>query len=152
MRRHVELENLIAPIVDSLGLTWVGLQYFPQGKRSILRLFVDKPGGVSVDDCGTVSRQVDAVLSVENPITGEYTLEVSSPGLDRLLFSLEQCREQIGKMVSVQLVVPKAGARNFKGRLGRVEGSLISLLTESGELTFSFEDMNEMRLVPVWSV
>lgn len=152
MRRHAELENLIAPIVGSLGLTWVGLQYFPQGKRSILRLFVDKPEGVSVDDCGRVSRQVNAVLSVENPIAGEYTLEVSSPGLDRLLFSVEQCREQIGKMVSVQLVVPKAGARNFKGRLERVEGSFISLLTESGELTFSFEDMSEMRLVPVWSV
>lgn len=105
-----------------------------------------------MEDCGRVSRQVDTVLSVEKPITGEYTLEVSSPGLDRLLFSLEQCHEQIGKIVSVQLVAPKAGARNFKGRLERVEGSLISLLTESGDLSFSFDEMSEMRLVPVWSV
>jgi ribosome maturation factor RimP len=152
MRRHAALENLIAPIVGSLGLTWVGLQYFPQGKRSVLRLFVDKPGGLSVEDCGRVSRQVNTVLSVENPITGEYTLEVSSPGLDRLLFSVEQCHEQIGKSVFIQLVVPKAGTRNFKGKLERVEGSLISILTESGEVTFSFDDMSEMRLVPAWSV
>lgn len=152
MRQHAALEKLIAPIVDSLGLTWVGLQYFPQGKRSILRLFVDKPGGVSVDDCARVSRQVNAVLSVENPIPGEYTLEVSSPGLDRLLFSVEQCREQIGKMVSIQLVVPKAGKRNFKGRLERVEGSLLTLLMDTGEVTFVFEDISEVRLVPEWSV
>ena len=132
MRRHAALENLIAPIVGSLGLTWVGLQYFPQGKRSVLRLFIDKPGGLSVEDCGRVSRQVDTVLSVEKPITGEYTLEVSSPGLDRLLFSLEQCHEQIGKIVSVQLVAPKAGARNFKGmdpsKTRRIGRSLFGIL------------------------
>lgn len=152
MRQNVVLEKLIAPIVGGLGITWVGLQYFPQGKQSILRLFVDKPGGISVEDCGRVSRQVNAVLSVENLIPGKYTLEVSSPGLDRLLFSVEQCREQIGKMVSIQLVVPKAGARNFKGRLERVEGSLLTFLMDSGEVTFVFEDINEMRLVPVCSV
>lgn len=152
MQRHAALEKLIAPLAESLGLTWVGLQYFPQGKRSILRLFVDKAGGVDVEDCSRVSRQVQAVLSVENPISGEYTLEVSSPGLDRLLFSLEQCREQIGKKVSIQLMVPKAGARNFKGSLARIEASEIFLLTSAGEERFSFDEISEMRLVPEWSV
>jgi ribosome maturation factor RimP len=152
MRQHTALEKVIAPIVGSLGLTWVGLQYFPQGKRSILRLYVDKPDGVTVEDCAKVSRQVNAVLSVENPITGEYTLEVSSPGLDRLLFSKEQCQEQIGKNISIQLVVPKAGMRNFKGKLEQVVGSEISIQTDSETLTFSFDDIHEIRLVPAWSV
>lgn len=137
------------PIVSGLGLTWVGLQYVP-GRRALIRLYVDKPGGVSIEDCAQVSRQVNAVLGVENVVTEDYTLEVSSPGLDRLLFTVEQCSEQIGKLVAIRLIVPIQGKRNFKGRLLGVEGEKLSIVSESGELELSFSDIAEARVVPEW--
>lgn len=152
MRRNEALESVIAPIVDNLGLTWVGLQYLPQGKHSVLRLFIDKPGGVTIADCEKVTRQVNTVMSVESPISSEYTLEVSSPGMDRLFFSVEQCRAYVGKKVSVQLTVPDvSGKRNFKGELTRAEDEKVSIRVEEQELIFNFDDIHEMRLVPVWS-
>ena len=150
MRRTDALEKVISPIVEGMSFQWIGIQYFPQGRRSILRLFIDKPGGVSIDDIAKVSRQVNAALSVETLITEEYTLEVSSPGLDRVLFTPAQCSDHIGKLVSIRLVVPIEGKRNFKGRLHNVEGDRICILLEDGEKTFSFPDVDEARLVPEW--
>lgn len=150
MRQHEALESVILPIVNGLGLQWVGLQYFPHGRRSLLRLYVDKPGGVSCDDCERVSRQVNAVLSVEDLLKGDYLLEVSSPGLDRLLFTLAQCREHVGKRVAVRLVAPVGGKRNFKGEL-HVEGDQVGVRLDNNELvTFLFIDIEEARLVPDW--
>ncbi len=150
MRRHEALEMIIAPIVSDLGFQWVGLQYFPQGRHTLLRLYIDKPGGVSCDDCERTSRQVNAVLSVEDVIKGGYLLEVSSPGLDRLLFTLAQYREHVGKCVSIRLVTPIEGKRNFKGKL-YVEGEQITIqLDNNGLVTFSFVDIDEARLVPEW--
>ena len=150
MRQHEALEAVILPIVDGLGLQWVGLQYFPAGRRSLLRLYVDKPGGVSCGDCEQVSRQVNAVLSVEDVVKGDYLLEVSSPGLDRLLFTLPQCREHVGKRVAIRLVAPLEGKRNFKGEL-HVEGEKIGVRLDNNDLvTFPFIDIEEARLVPEW--
>lgn len=150
MRRYEELEKVILPIVSGFGYTWVGLQYFPQGKRSILRLYIDKPGGVTLDDCERVSRQVDAVLEVENPIKGDFTLEVSSPGIDRILFTVAQYEEYIGKDISVRMNVPIEGRRNFKGKLQSVQNDNICILSEGKEITLSFIDISEARLVPEW--
>jgi len=153
MRRHEALEKVILPVVNGFGYQWVGLQYFPQGKKSILRLYIDKPGGIMLEDCAEVSRQVDAVLGVENLIKGEYTLEVSSPGLDRLLFTPAQCAEFIGRKVSIRLVAPMEGKRNFKGDLQSVKDDALCILTEGTdrkEITLSFTDIDEARLVPEW--
>ena len=148
MRQHEALKKLVSPVVKDLGLEWVGLQYFPQGRRSLIRLYVDKPGGLTVEDCARVSRQVNALLGVEGPIVEDYTLEVSSPGLDRLLFTVEQCREQIGKLVTVRLVAPIGGKRNIKGRLIRVEKDQICIEAGGEELMLSFTNVGEARLVP----
>jgi ribosome maturation factor RimP len=152
MRQRKQLEELISPIVDGLGLEWVGIQYFPQGKRSILRLFVEKTGGITIDDCERVSRQVNAMLSVENPLAGHYVLEVSSPGIDRILFSAKQCEGHVGKLVIIRLVVPVTGKRNFKGVLQRVEGTqiFVKISEAEEEMNFSFDDIDEIRLVPEW--
>jgi ribosome maturation factor RimP len=150
MRRYEELEKVILPIVSGFGYTWVGLQYFPQGKRSILRLYIDKPGGITLDDCERVSRQVDAVLNVENTIKGDFTLEVSSPGIDRILFTAAQCEEYIGKDISVRMNVPIEGRRNFKGKLQSVQNDRLCILSEGKEITLSFIDISEARLVPEW--
>lgn len=150
MRRNEALEEVIIPVVSGLGFEFVGLQYMPQGKHSLLRLFVDKPGGITIDDCAIVSRQVDAVLSVRAPMRGEYTLEVSSPGLDRLLFTPAQFQEQVGKMVSIRLMAPVEGKRNFKGILEKVEEETIFLQVGDDRIRLSFTDILEARLVPVW--
>lgn len=151
MGQREALDKVIAGVVTSLGFSWVGLQYFPQRRGVLLRLYVDKPGGITIEDCVTISRQVDTVLSVESPMKGEYTLEVSSPGLDRVLFSLAQCQEQVGKRVSIRLIAPVLSKRNFKAKLDRVEGEQLCLIEDSGEeRAIPFADIDEVRLVPEW--
>lgn len=146
-----ELEKLLSPIVLEMGYVFVGLEYFPQGKHSLLRVYITKPtSGVTADDCAEVSRQVGALLEVENVIRGEYTLEVSSPGLDQRLFTVVQCQAQVGKLVSIRLAVPKAGRRNFKGRLLQVRDNLLGVDVDGAELAFDFADISEVRLVPEW--
>jgi len=151
MREQAALEKVVSRVVTGLGFTCVGLQYLPQGKYATLRVYVDKPGGITLDDCTQVSRHLNTVLSVEGPLKGEYTLEVSSPGLDRLLFSVAQCEEQIGKRVSIRLMVPMEGKRNFKGTLERIEGERLCIVDENGEeVMIVFGDIETVRLVPEW--
>ena len=88
MSKNSQLTELIAPVVESMGFTFWGLEFMPQGKRSMLRIFIDHADGINVDHCAQVSRQVSAVMDVEDPIAQEYTLDVSSPGMDRPLFTL----------------------------------------------------------------
>jgi len=148
MKRQQSLEKVIVPVVGGLGLQWVGLRYFPQGAHTLLQVFVEKTNGVTVDDCARASRQINAVLSVEGMADEDYVLEVSSPGLDRFLFSPEQCHEQIGQLVSVRLHVARAGRKNFKGNLQRVDGADVFVRVDEEEEQFSFSDIDEIRLVP----
>ncbi len=150
MRRHLVLEKVITPVVNDLGCTLVGLEHLPHGKRSVVRLYIDKPGGVKVEDCERVSRRVNAVLSVENVISGDYLLEVSSPGLDRLLFTEDQFAEQIGKLVMIHLIAPIQGRKNYKGRLKAIQGDQIHLVVDEVEVTLSFADIDRARIVPEW--
>jgi len=149
MGQAVAVEKVIAPVVAGLGFKWVGMQFIPYGRRSILRIYVDKTGGITIDECERVSRQLNAVLSVEWA-NEDYILEVSSPGLDRILFTSEQCAEQLGKLISIRLILPKDGQRNFKGRLQSVDKDKLCLLCEEKEEIFSFADIGEARLVPEW--
>ena len=104
MKKNVALEAVILPVVTGIGCEFVGLEYLVQGKHSILRIYIDRPGGVTIDDGEKVSRQVGAVLDVETELVrGEYSLEVSSPGVDRKIFSLEQFPQFVGKKVLVTL-------------------------------------------------
>ena len=96
-------------------------------KTALLRIYVDSANGVNLDECAKVSRQISAVLDVEDPIQGHYYLEVSSPGIDRPLFTIDQCQGYLGKPVAIRLRVPKAGRRNFTGTLVQVENEQISL-------------------------
>lgn len=151
MHRLTSLEMLIQPVVSGLGYIFVGLQQLPQGKHSLLRLYIDKkPDGVTVDDCSLVSRQVGAVLEVEAPNVANYTLEVSSPGLDRLLFGPEQFREYLGRQVTVNLIAAINGRRNFKGILKDVQDSVICIESDKELISLSFADIREARLVPEW--
>lgn len=150
VKTDMALEKVILPIVEGLGYLFVGLQYFQQGRHSMIRVYIDKEGGVNAEDCERVSRQVDAALEVEAPVRGEYLLEVSSPGLDRLLFTPEQFSGYLGKQVAVRLSVPRDGQKNFKGWIQSVDGEDISIRVEERILTLPFADIAEARLIPEW--
>lgn len=154
MSANAALEKLILPLVEALGLQWVGLQVLPQRGQTLLRVFVDKQGGVTVEDCEQLSRRINAMLSVEEDVMiQDYALEVSSPGMDRVLFTVAQCVEQIGKKVAVRLFAPMEGKRNFTGRLSGVKEDTLQLMlldNDTEALQLSFTAIKEARLVPEW--
>lgn len=144
-----KLLNLIEPVVSGLGYELVGVEHLPQGHHSLLRIYIDNPeGGVTVSDCEKVSRQVSTVFDVEDPISGRYSLEVSSPGLDRPLFQLADFERFAGREIKVQLAVPVDGRRKMSGKLVGVADGLITLEFEGETKRFPFEDVEKARLVP----
>ncbi len=149
--RNERLEELLAPVVRGLGYEFVGLELIPQPKASLLRIYIDREQGVTVDDCERVSHQVEGVLDVEDPIRGHYVLEVSSPGLDRLLFTPEQCRRYLGEQVRVELTAPHQGRRRWQGRLLDLdEQGRLSLEADGESVEFPFGEIDRIRLIPRW--
>ncbi|MFT6679995.1 MAG: ribosome maturation factor RimP [Haliea salexigens] len=146
--RQQELQALLEPTVVALGFDLWGIEYAAQGKHSVLRIFIDAQSGVTVDDCAAVSAQVSAVLDVEDPITGEYTLEVSSPGVDRLLFRLEQFPPFFGEWIEVRLRRPFEGRRNFKGILQSIEGDEVVVRVDDHEYLLPYGAVDKARVHP----
>jgi ribosome maturation factor RimP len=146
--KDAALHVLIEPVVDAMGFELWGVDYISQGKHSRLVIYIDHESGVSVDDCADVSRQVSAVLDVEDPIAGKYQLEVSSPGLDRPLFTLGQFERYTGHVVSLKLRVPFDGRRKFQGLLAGVEGDEVLLQLDGEEYCFPVEGIEQARVVP----
>jgi len=143
-----KINNLLEPIVIGLGYEWVGTEYLPQGKHSLLRIYIDHQDGINVDDCAKVSHQVSGVLDVEEPIKGHYVLEVSSPGMDRPLFSREQFEQFVGAEVSIRLGMPMDDRRNFKGIIKTVESDEIVVEDSGVEYRLSLDWIESARLVP----
>lgn len=139
---------MLAPAVEAVGFELWGVEFFQQGRHSVLRLFIDGPEGVGVDDCAVVSHQVSGVLDVEDPITGEYTLEVSSPGWDRPLFTLPQFARFTGSEVSVRLASPLNGRRRFKGVVQRVTDAEVELLVEGALVLIPFAAIDKANVEP----
>jgi ribosome maturation factor RimP len=139
---------LISPIVEALGLELVEIQYHRRtGGRSILRIFIDKEGSVTLDDCERLSREVEAEMDVEDIIPESYTIEVSSPGLDRPLRKIEDYRKNIGKLVKLSTNAPIKNQRFFIGRMSKVEDDTITLILEDGEeLKIPFSQVSKANL------
>ncbi len=114
------IQKLVEPVVKALGFQLWGIEYLGQGRHTLLRIYIDKEGGINIEDCAEASRQISSILDVEDPIKDEYTLEVSSPGLDRMLFRPEQYRDYIGSAVKIRLSANQDGRRNFMGTLKEV--------------------------------
>lgn len=142
------LEQMVSPVVTALGCEFWGLEYLTQGRYTTVRIFIDGPKGVSLDDCERVSRQVSAVFDVEDPIDGEYTLEVSSPGMDRPLYSEAQYLRYIGETISVRLRIARDGRRRFKGVITKVESGDVFLQVDGKEVQLSIDVIDKANVEP----
>ena len=112
-----------------------------------VRLFIDKEGGVGVDDCADVSRQVSAILDVEDPIADKYNLEVSSPGLDRPLFTLEQFQRYVGEDIAVHLRIPVLDRRKWQGKLEKIENDMLTLIVDGQEQVLIFGNIQKANVI-----
>ena len=141
------IQELIEPAVSALGYELWGVEYVSQGKFSTLCIYIDKSEGITVDDCSAVSHQVSGILDVEDPIQSRYTLEVSSPGMERPLFKLEQFQAYIGSEVKVRLRVPFDGRRKFSGLLTSVEGDDVVVRVDNEEYMLPLETIDKANVV-----
>lgn len=145
-----DIKALLAPAVMPLGFELWGVEYIVRGRHRLLRVYIDRDEGVTVDDCAAVSHQVSGVLDVEDPIPGEYTLEVSSPGLDRVLFEPAQYARYTGSLLVVRTQAAIAGRRRFRGRLMSVtdDGFVLALDDGSGEQAIMFAAVDKAQIEP----
>jgi ribosome maturation factor RimP len=144
------LHDRLAHVVNAMGYEFVGGELDGHGQGGVLRLYIDSvesDKGVTLDDCSRVSYQVGAVLDVEEPIQGRYTLEVSSPGLDRPLFEITHYQKQIGNRIKLRVCAPVLDRRKFVGVLLRVDGNNIHLLVDEEELVLPFSDIEKANVV-----
>ena len=142
------LGTLLGPTVAAMGYELVGVEYHPSGAHALLRVYIDCENGITVDDCAAVSHRISGLLDVEDPIKAQYTLEVSSPGLDRPLFLPEHYDRFVGHSVRLQLTLPLEGRRRFLGQLKAREGEQVILEVDGQELRIPLERIERARLVP----
>jgi len=149
-----DIARLLAPTVTSLGLELLGIEYLPAPGGALVRLYIDVPASadrsVGIEDCESVSREVSAQLDVEDPITGNYTLEVSSPGIDRPLFGAAQFARFVGESAKVTLKLPQDGRRRLQGAILRVNGETIVFSVDNSEFVVDAGNIEKARLIPDW--
>ena len=146
--KEQQLSELLATTVEALGFELWGLEYLSQGRHSLVRVYIEGENGITVDDCAAVSEQVGSVLDVEDPISGEYTLEVSSPGVDRLLFRLDQFPGYAGELVELRLRSACEGRRKFKGILQGIEGEDVVIRVDDHEYLLPHSAIEKARVQP----
>ncbi|HET8790400.1 MAG TPA: ribosome maturation factor RimP [Modicisalibacter sp.] len=142
------LSALIEPVVAAMGFELWGIEQMAQGKHSRLVVYIDSPDGITVDHCADVSRQISGILDVEDPIPGQYQLEVSSPGMDRPLFTLDQFERYKGSTVALRLNAPFDGRRKFKGLLAGIDGDEVLLHLDGEEYCFPIDGIDKARVIP----
>ena len=145
---QTDLWELFEPVVSGMGYDLIEIEHFPNPKHGVLRLYIDKEGGVNVDDCSTVSRQISALIDVEEPIRGQFNLEVSSPGADRPLRRLQDFQRFIGSLVKLKTVMPLEGQRNFKGRMLEASEETLVIETDTEEISLPMGAIEKARIVP----
>ncbi len=163
--KATDISNLLSPTVQALGLELLGVEYLPSPGGALLRLYIDIPQDavgdieaprmVGIEDCESVSREVSAQLDVQDPISGHYTLEVSSPGVDRPLFTLAQFARFLGEQAKIGLKLPQDGRRRLQGRIIAVEGERVEIeldaKPEPQRVSVAFDNIEKARLVPDWA-
>ena len=151
-----EIAKLLVPTVQSLGLELLGVEYLPAPGGALLRLYIDVPADaaedrlVGIEDCEAVSREVSAQLDVADPITTHYTLEVSSPGIERPLFTPAQFARFIGEPAKVTMKLPQDGRRRLQEKIARVEEGNIVFNVDGAEINVASDNIEKAKLVPDW--
>jgi ribosome maturation factor RimP len=143
-----KLTDMLRPAVEETGKELLGIEFVSAGKHSVLRLYIEHPNGIDVDDCAEVSRQVSAILDVEDPISTEYSLEVSSPGLDRPLFDKSHYQAVVGEIVNVKLSIPLNGRRKFKGKLAAIENNNLIVIVDGEDYELEINNVEKGNIVP----
>ncbi|MDP8078868.1 ribosome maturation factor RimP [Phocoenobacter skyensis] len=146
-----KLQQLTQDSIDAMGFELVGIETQRAGRFLTVRIYIDKEGGVTVEDCSSVSRQVSAIFDVEDPISDKYNLEVSSPGLDRPLFTLEHYQRFIGRGITIHLRIPMLDRRKWQGELVSIENDVITLKVENEMHSFVFGNIQKANLIPVFN-
>jgi len=139
---------MLRPAVEETGKELLGIEFLSAGNHSVLRIFIEHENGINVDDCAEVSRQVSAILDVEDPISTEYSLEVSSPGLDRPLFELAHFQAVIGETINVKLSMPLNGRRKFKGKLEAIENDTLVVTVDGEDYELVMSNVDKANLIP----
>ena len=144
-----ELTGLTRRVAEPMGYELVGVRFHGQGKHGgLLRVYIDHPDGITVDDCAEVSRQLSALLDVEDPIAGQYRLEVSSPGLDRPLFSLDHFRRFVGKRARLKLAAKYQERRRFEGVLAGAQDEAVLIDVDGERYAIPLHLVESAHLVP----
>jgi ribosome maturation factor RimP len=143
-----KLTEMLASPVEALGFELVGIEFVRAGKHSTLRVYIDNENGIDVDDCADVSHQVSAVLDVEDPISTEYNLEVSSPGMDRPLFKAAHYAKAIGEEASIKLNFPQDGRRNFKGIIKQSTDTHVQVEVDGTVFELPLGNIAKANIVP----
>jgi len=147
-------EKLIAltePLLEQLGYELVDLEYAPGRTHAVLRVFIDRPEGVGLDDCERVSHELSALMDVEDPVPVAYTLEVSSPGLDRVLRTPAHFQRFVGERMWLELRAARDGRRRYTGRLEALDEQGIELNVDGAIVRVPFSEISRARLAPLWT-
>lgn len=147
-RTEQRIQALLSTAAAAFGCVIWGVEYLSAGKRARLRIYIDKPGGVSIEDCERVSQEAGDLLDLEDLIGRGYDLEVSSPGLDRILFNAEQYIGSVGETLEVRLNFPLDGRKRFVGRLAAVEDAQVLLAVDGADYSLPIENVQRARVVP----
>jgi ribosome maturation factor RimP len=142
------LTELLEPTVAGLGYELTDLEVKLGGPDSVVRVFIDRPDGIALEDCEKVSREISVLLDVEDPVPGQYSLEVSSPGLDRKLTKPEHFQRFTGEDVRVKLRFPVEGRRNFRGALRAADEDTIEVEVDGKSHRLPLATIESARLVP----
>lgn len=142
-----EVTDFLEPILEDMGYELVDVAYGTRNGRWVLQVFMDKEGGVTIDDCARVSGEIGDLIDVRDIIPHEYVLEVSSPGLDRPLKKRKDFQRATGRKVKIRTIEPREGRRNFTGRLDRVEGDMITVLVDGAEVSLFLADVDKANVV-----
>ncbi len=144
---QTQIEEYIRPVLQDMGYELWGCQYLTQARGSLLRVYIDKPGGVGIEDCEQASLRISAALDVEDPISGNYNLEVSSPGIPRPLFYIEQYQRYTGCEVEIKLAKSFAGRKKYTGYIEMADIDNIVLKIGEETLTFPFSSIAKANLI-----
>ncbi len=142
-----DLTDLFEPVVESMGYELVGIEFHGSEHHGVLRVYIDQEQGITVDDCADVSRQISALLDVEDPISQAYDLEVSSPGINRPLFKLEDYERFNGSKAKIKLAVALDGRKNFSGILQGTDNQTVRINVDNETFELPFHDIAKAHLI-----